>query len=413
MIETRTQLRFLVLALTAAAALCAEFLARALDGPGLLTVLLLNPFAQFACAGPYLMYRIWEPDPARARRAGLVGGGLAIVPLAGLPLGLLGSLEAFGIALLTLGVIGLSLLLARAAGAEDRALWRDRLVSALYIPLAAATAPIYLWLSGFVNPVYDFYVVAFEDTLGERLPVLTVRLLEAVPALSTVSGLCYMALPLGVVALFALQERGRGEVDILVAFAVAGLLGFSLYFVFPVIGPAATYGDAFPNALPPVGAVRAVDFVAPIGLPRNGMPSLHTAWALLVWMNARALAPLLRAAFGLFVAMNLLATVGLPEHWGTDLVVGAPIAVATQALCSTATPLLSRMRILVTAFALTLVAAWFAALWWGTALFQAVPGLSWAAVLGSLAATMWLMRLQHGSAVTHAIAVPIALARRS
>src|SRR5690349_8896722 len=131
MVETRNPLRFVVLALTAAAAACAEILAHALDGPGLLTVLLLNPFAQFACAGPYLMYRLWEPDPARARRAGLVGGGLAIVPLAGVPLGLLGSLEAFGAALLVLSAIGLALLIARATGVADRTLWRDRLVSAL------------------------------------------------------------------------------------------------------------------------------------------------------------------------------------------------------------------------------------------------------------------------------------------
>ena len=145
------------------------------------------------------------------------------------------------------------------------------------------------------------------------------------------------------------------------------------------------------------------------------MPSLHTAWALLVWMNARALAPLPRHAFGLFAAMNLLSTLGLPDaHWATDLVVGAPVAVATQALCSTAAPFFSRTRALIAALALALIAAWFAALWWATSLFVTIPGLSWAAVLGSLAATAWMIHVQSGPARAREVAAAnIPLARRS
>ena len=60
------------------------------------------------------------------------------------------------------------------------------------------------------------------------------------------------------------------------------------------------------------------------------MPSLHTAWALLIWFNAQPLPVRLRRGLRLFVIMTLWATMGLEEHWFMDLVVGVPLAVAIQ-----------------------------------------------------------------------------------
>jgi hypothetical protein len=394
--DTSTLVRLAALALTALVAAAAEIAALAMDGPDILTVLALNPFAQFACAGTYAMYRLWEPHAARAHRAALVGASIALVPLAGVPFEMLDSLRGLGLALLALGAVGLGCIVVRAIeDSPERTVWRGRLAAALYVPLATSMTPFFLWLSGRINPVYDLYVFAFEDTLGVRLPVLAVRLFEDVPAIGTVSGICYYALPLGIAALFVLQERGRMQADILVGFALSALIGFSLYFVFPVVGPLTVYGDAFPDALPPLGSVVAKALVIETGAPRNGMPSLHTAWALLIWFNARGLAPLPRAGFRLFAALNLLATIGLHDaHWATDLVVGAPVAVAVQALCGTAAPLLGARRWLGAGAALVIIWLWFAALRWGVDVFAAVPGLSWAAVAATIAALALLLRWQ-------------------
>jgi hypothetical protein len=391
--DARFLVRLVVLALTALTAVAAQILAYLLDGPGLLTVLRVNLFTQFACAGPFLMYCLWAPEPQR--RKALLAGCVAFLPLAAVPLGIADGLRAAGLCLVALGAVGLTCLARRALDDGDRALWRDRFLAGLYVPLATATAPFYLWLSGRINPVYDLYVFAFEDTLGLRLPILAGRLFEVMPPLALAAALSYGALSFGIAMLYAMQERARADADILVAFAVAGLLGFSLYFVFPVVGPLNVYGAAYPGSLPPFGSVIAQDFMAPIGPPRNGMPSLHTAWALLIWLNARPLAPLPRQLFRLFAALNLLATIGLPDaHWATDLIVGAPIAVATQALCGASGPVFSRSRFAIAGACLGLIAAWFAALWWGTALFVALPGLSWAAVAGTLVCLVLLVQLQ-------------------
>ena len=170
------------------------------------------------------------------------------------------------------------------------------------------------------------------------------------------------------------------------AFVVSTAIGFSLYFVFPVIGPLNLYGAAFPDNLPVPGSIAAADLMIATRAPRNGMPSLHTAWALLIWFNARPLAAMPRQLFRAFAVLNLLATIGLLDaHWLTDLVVGAPLAISVQALCSVALPFQSRVRwtAVVTGFAL--IGAWFAALWWGLGIFEAVPGLSWFAVAITLA----------------------------
>lgn len=398
--DTSTLVRLAVLVLTALVVIAAEIAARWMDGPDLLTVLWLNPFAQFACAGAYAMYRLWETDQARASRAALVGGGLALVPLACVPLDLLDSLQALGTALLTLSAVGLGCIVMRALEVSpERAVWRGRLAAALYVPLATAMTPFFLWLSGRINPVYDLYVFAFEDTLGVRVPVLAVHLFENVPVIGTVSAICYHALPLGIAALFVLQERGRMQADILVGFALSALIGFSHYFAFPIVGPLTVYGDAFPDALPPLGSIVAKDLVIDVGAPRNGMPSLHTAWALLIWFNARGLAPLPRVGFQLFAALNLLATVGLRDaHWATDLIVGAPIAVAVQALCATSGSLFDARRWLTAGAAIALIWLWFAALRWGVDVFVAVPGLSWAAFAATIAALALLLRWQETGA---------------
>src|SRR5262249_371665 len=69
----------------------------------------------------------------------------------------------------------------------------------------------------------------------------------------------------------------------------------------------------------------------PFGAPRNGMPSLHTVWALLVWFNAGTLPASTRRLFRLFAVMNIWAAMGLDDtHWFMDVVVGVPIAVAIQ-----------------------------------------------------------------------------------
>jgi hypothetical protein len=116
---------------------------------------------------------------------------------------------------------------------------------------------------------------------------------------------------------------------VLTAAVVAGALGFALYFACPAVGPHQAFGPPYPNAWPPAPSGAPL-ITAALDAPRNGMPSLHTVWALLIWFNAQARPVAVRRTLRLFVIMTLWAAMGLEEHWLMDIIVAVPLAVAIQ-----------------------------------------------------------------------------------
>jgi hypothetical protein len=111
---------------------------------------------------------------------------------------------------------------------------------------------------------------------------------------------------------------------------VAGVLGCCCYQLLPAAGPVHVF-HGFPNGLPAQVSLTAEPLP---WIPRNAIPSLHTAWALLVyWAVAKYSRPV-RWAAAVFVLLTLLATLGFGEHYLIDLVVAVPFAVAVQAFCA-------------------------------------------------------------------------------
>lgn len=399
-IEKRAQQAALGLfAVALVVALIVAVAAQHLDGPGPWTALRHSFFTQFAFAGLCAMYVYWERDKARLRALSVIAPAAAALPLAAMALGLIDGVGGVSGAIVAVGFVGLCFLLyAASCGARaDRRQWRSRLPPALFLPLGVSSVPFFLWLSGHVNPVFDLYVFAFEEMLGARFSVLAVNLLEKVIPLGLVSLVCYMALPFGIAALYVLQRRAAMEVDILVAFAVSMAIGFSLYFVFPVVGPLTAYGDAFPFGLPPPGTIEAAPLDVASLAPRNGMPSLHATAAYLIWLNARPLVALPRRLLRGFALFNLFGAMGLPDaHWITDLIVAVPLTLAVQALCNMARPLWSPARWSAVIVGFGLVAAWFALLWWGQAALASIPGSAWLAVTTTLGLCLSFERLIRG-----------------
>ncbi len=62
------------------------------------------------------------------------------------------------------------------------------------------------------------------------------------------------------------------------------------------------------------------------------MPSLHMAWAVLLWWYARGLSWWTRVIALAFVVFTILSTLGLGEHYFVDLVVAFPFALMIRAL---------------------------------------------------------------------------------
>src|SRR5262249_4808108 len=116
----------------------------------------------------------------------------------------------------------------------------------------------------------------------------------------------------------------------------------------------------YPLSLPTIALDHVPEVIARVGAPRNGMPSLHAAWALLIWFNARTLAGAWKFCLRVFAGLTIWAAMGLDDtHWLMDVVVTVPFVVAVQLMLIQSSP---RSSMLVDAtFCVVLTGAWLIA----------------------------------------------------
>jgi hypothetical protein len=125
--------------------------------------------------------------------------------------------------------------------------------------------------------------------------------------LTVVEGI-YESLPLAAAIVIA-GSSGLARKHLLRAVCLAPVLAIPCYLIFPAVG------------LSHLGQLNAA---------RNCMPSLHLAWAALLWLNARQ-GWLRRFALG-FVFATAFATLATGEHYVLDLVAAIPFVLAVQLL---------------------------------------------------------------------------------
>lgn len=202
-------------------------------------------------------------------------------------------------------------------------------------------------------------------------------------------------LMMAAVVLLHLRARSPRWSVALAALLLAGGIGGMLYHLFPAAGPAFAF-PGFP-ALPPASAVSPAAAPLDVAYVRNCMPSLHTAWALLIALNARGLARPFRCFAVLYFVATVLATLISGQHYLIDLVVAVPFALAMQSLAES---LLAR-RWPAGAFwiEIALVAGWFLILIWRAQWFLAIPGFTLAACVATLAASVLLRESSRHPAV--------------
>jgi membrane-associated phospholipid phosphatase len=117
-------------------------------------------------------------------------------------------------------------------------------------------------------------------------------------------------------------------------FLVIAGVGFLLYHLLPVVGPAPYFDRSFPFATD-----RAY-----LPAPRNAMPSLHTAWVLIAFLATRGMSLPTRMVTGVAIIGTIIAILGSGEHYLTDLVVACPFVLLVRALCAIELPLTARER---------------------------------------------------------------------
>lgn len=216
----------------------------------------------------------------------------------------------------------------------------------LLLIIATKVGDSWLSITAITRPkVVDEYALLADHALAQP-SWLFGRLVEAGgPVLYGALHWVYIELPAAalVVAFYQLRNvrtEGWPRHFLVPTFLVLGLVGPLIYLLFPLVGPAFAFGaggggfqigDYWPHTLPPIDmAPAAVPFDSKT--PRNCMPSMHTAWALAVFIHSRPGPRWLRAGGSFWLACTIAATLGFGYHYGVDLVAGAVLCLTAEAV---------------------------------------------------------------------------------
>ncbi|MER5769144.1 phosphatase PAP2 family protein [Streptomyces sp. NPDC001985] len=228
---------------------------------------------------------------------------------------------------------------------QERALLLKGVGLGLLLVAGRKTGDTWLLITSKTRPeVLDQYVATADHALGNP-SWLVGRMVEATGSVGAgVLDWVYVKLAVAAVVFAVYQLRhvaaeGRFPGHHLVrTFLVIGLLGPGIYMVFPVVGPIFAYGvdggpwavaDLWPNTKPQITTPQLMPFDEIT--PRNCMPSLHTAWAVAIFIHSRTGPRLLRYAGTFWLIATLAATLGFGYHYGVDLVAGVVFTLTIEA----------------------------------------------------------------------------------
>jgi PAP2 superfamily len=357
----------------------------------LLAVILNFPqsFIGYSLAAAFVFHVIIRNRPAEWIAAALVGGLFnQAAKLAAPSLHLPANTAVFSLAMLGAGsLMVLGWRLVWTSGQDSSNLRQTYLpaVALLALVLASQLALLNMPMRGLET--LDAYLQAFDLSLIWPPVFFLGRAFQRVHYSRYVAQIAYSILPMMVAVVCGgyIRYRNASPWPVLKIMAVAGVLGYAGYLLFPAVGPAYIPEFTFPAVpftLADVAPWRPHLLLAPASAARNAMPSLHMAWALLIWLNARGLPRVFRTLTFIYVLLTITVILGLGEHYVADLLVAVPFSVLVQALCSGhATSSLARWR---AAFgSALLVAAWLLVLRYETAFFFLAPVIPWACAIVS------------------------------
>ncbi|KMS68290.1 membrane protein [Streptomyces viridochromogenes] len=237
----------------------------------------------------------------------------------------------------------------RRTGAE-RVLLLKGVGLALLLVAGRKTGDTWLLITSKTRPtVLDQYLAVADHALGNPSWVVGRIVRATEPVGPHVLDFVYVQLAVAavVVALYQLRhvavERRFPAHHLVRTFLVIGLVGPAIYMVFPVVGPVFAYGtgafgtggehwavaNIWPETAPPLSAPLPMPYDEIT--PRNCMPSLHTAWAVTIFVHSRTGPRVLRFAGTFWLVATLGATLGFGYHYGVDLVAGVVFALTIEA----------------------------------------------------------------------------------
>ncbi|MFO0676404.1 MAG: fused MFS/spermidine synthase [Polyangiaceae bacterium] len=224
---------------------------------------------------------------------------------------------------------------------DARATRRADFAETATLPVFMLTSSAFLDMTAVVHPrTLDAIAYRADASFGLQPSFEVAHLFAAHHGLARAAAFVYGALPLALALVQVLDivtadtSKGRRPPGgVVLSYVLVAATGFAFYLAFPVVGPGPAFPEAFPNAPMALDTV-ASDWMVVDTSPRNCMPSLHTAWALMVFFRTRKKHVVARGLAIGWLALTELATLGFGFHYLVDLVAAVPFTVAADGLAS-------------------------------------------------------------------------------
>jgi hypothetical protein len=358
-----------------------------------------QPFIGYGLGGAFLLFL--AAKPARFATAIVFGAGTAIAfavtdgQFAGAATLLVQVAGALGVAsLLWLGC----LILWR--GREREPASYNALLPGVTLTFLILGAAYSLNMASLLHAkTYDLYAYTFDGALGFQPSFILGRVLNRYPGLFPLVKVSYEGIVLAMAALYAafMRRRERPIWELIELLFAPAMIGYLFFSIFPVCGPRYAFPLDFPKTDLPYGLLHrlALQSIAVLrAFPRNGVPSLHMTWALLIWLNTRGLQRWARAAAVSLVVATFFDTLATGEHYLFDLVVALPFTLCMQACLVRTVGWCKPEKWWPATVGAVAFLCWLAVGRFGLAWMLTSRALAWFLVLSSSAACLaWMVRL--------------------
>lgn len=324
-----------------------------------------------------LILYLWSRPPRKE-----VGVGIAAAALCGMLLGLPGPIYAKPMVFGAYWVVCVFVYVLCGAFVSKYHLSRLPTLISMIVPpvLTLGTLPLLRVISLLTPSTLDFYLYAFDGSYGFQPGFVVGRIVQGNDVLRIGAEACYVNLPAAMTIVYCLQRKcnpaAAQRFFVTVALlAAAGCVG---YLCFPAVGSVVAFGDRFPDAPPALQQVSRTQSQS-VADPRNCIPSLHTAWALIVSIYARRLTG--RAGqwcFAAYVGLTLLYTLSC-GHYLVDMVVAIPFTAMIHMMVCGA---VRRQPVPVLA-CLGLVSLWLILLRFGVSFYTSSVLAPWSLTVGT------------------------------
>lgn len=226
-----------------------------------------------------------------------------------------------GLGLGAAGLVSVLHMLLRQVSAPAGSSVRTQMNTALLVPGGLL---LFLVVIGVMLPAVSSFVSL--ETYDRALAELDVALFGALPAAVVAgwleqSSILNFFVHLSYASLMLLVGISCVGKRLPLALIISAALGYLCYMLVPACGPKFAMAS-----WPAVPVLSDIPLELDAVHVRNCMPSLHLTTALLLFYNAARLSVSWRWIVALNVPLTVLATLGLGEHYATDLIAALPFS---------------------------------------------------------------------------------------